>query len=71
MTNSVLCGEGEPRRLFFYLYISNLPLCASISFVIIERVINKVNDQIQTPTVYRQRDGGRGGYLEDQPSCNV
>ena len=34
MTNSMLTGEREPRRLIFKIFISDLSMCPRFSFVI-------------------------------------
>ena len=44
MTNSAWSGESEPRRLIFYIFISNWSMCPSFSFMIPLPVINRVND---------------------------
>ena len=44
MTNSALSGEREPRRLIFYIFISNWSMRPSFSFMIALPVINRVND---------------------------
>ena len=35
MTNSALCGEREPQRIIFKVYVSNLTLCSTTNFVMV------------------------------------
>ena len=44
--NFALCGEREPQRIIFKIYISNLTLCSVTSLEIVYTKRNKLNDFI-------------------------